>query len=218
MRIRKFGCSLVFQTLLCMLSANAFSDELRIVVEPSELTVEQGVFPKFKTFILNEGADDRLLVYPGDGSRNHYRSPMTGCSILDSASLSEHPSTPPQIKVAVCGNINALKKDSVFTLKSGQKMELDAWRSMIALTDLKPGVYRVVYYYSNHPEMEWKGGVLGNHDEEEMRLVKKSYRCELVSNEIKLTVVKPKQSNADTCNCCVLSNSVQGAESNPTSN
>ena len=143
---------------------------------------------KVRVEIKNVGKPNVTLVKLGDGSAVGWRTPIVGWSILPADSKEQHPKQPQKRMVARCGNINALKLDELFTLKPGETMKLGDWNGFPH--DIPPGKYRVVYYYSNVPDLKWSGVPLGNHDANAMREVKNSTPIALVSNELQVEVVK----------------------------
>jgi hypothetical protein len=79
-----------------------------------------------------------------------------------------------------------LKSNEVFTLAPGKSKDLPDWIGSPQLPDA--GTYSVVFYYANDPGLKWQGVPLGQHDPDAMKQVKKSHKCLLISNELKLTV------------------------------
>lgn len=141
-----------------------------------------------KVRLKNLGKSDLTLVMPGDGSSFQWRTPIVGWSFLPADSKEEHPRQPPRRRDLRCGNINPLKPDDVFTLKPGETKELTQW---IAYPyRLLPGKYRVVFYHSNVPELEWSGVPLGKHDADAMRRIRHSTPIALVSNEVLLEIAE----------------------------
>ena len=159
--------------------------ELRISCE--NLTVQSGSRPKIAVTITNRGDKPVNLVVPGGGSSRKWRTPIVGWSVISANEPdSKHPSEPPLHKGLGCGNINSLKPGEVFVLKKGDQKELSDWLGLLSFPG--PGKYRVVFYYSNDPSIEWKGIPLGKHDEKTMERVKNSTKCALISNELIFTV------------------------------
>lgn len=141
-----------------------------------------------KPQIRNTSKSNVSLVMPGDGSEVGMRTPVIGWSILSADSDDEHPKTPPRTPGARCGNTNALRMNEIFTLKPRETREFEC--RIDRPTGLTPGKYRIVFYYSNDPQMKWSGVPLGGeHDREAMRRVKESTAVALISNEVQFEVV-----------------------------
>jgi hypothetical protein len=138
--------------------------------------------------IHNVGSIPATFVMPGDGSECRWRTPLIGWSCIPVGSDQKHPKKPAEIKMARCGNINPLKANEVFSVQPGGATKLNEWAYFPY--QLPPGKYRVVFYYTNQPEIAWQGLPLGNHDEKEMRRVKKSTPVSLVSNEVVVEVTQ----------------------------
>ena len=116
------------------------------------------------------------------------RTPIVGWSFLPVDSKDRQPRQPPHLAVARCGNINRLRPEEVFDLKSGDGRDLDQWLPFSQ--PLSPGRYRVVLYYSNVPDMKWSGISLGQHDDAAIRHLKRSTPISLVSNEVQVEITK----------------------------
>ena len=159
--------------------------ELRIEI-PS--TIKQRSYQEAKVVIKNVSDAPLTLVMPGDGSDCHWRTPIVGWSFLPHDSKNRHPEEAPRRRVARCGNINRLKPDEVFVLKPGAAREIDEWVHLPHT--IAPGKYRVVFYYSNVPDMKWSGIPLGKHDEQAMRRVEGSAPVSLTSNEVQVEIVE----------------------------
>jgi hypothetical protein len=102
------------------LNQQAFCEELELRLSCKNPEYEQGSLFKEKVEIINNATNEVVLVFPGDGSASHWRTPLTGVSILSLDSEEKHPNFPPAID-AICGNINDLEKGEVFILKPGEK-------------------------------------------------------------------------------------------------
>ena len=150
---------------------------LKLSVESASLRVMEQ--PKVKITISNQGRDPVVLVRPGDGSDREMRSPLTKW-LVEPLPGEGDPKGILQV-IMDCGNINALRPDEIFTIAPG---ETETFRTNVWAVFSKPGKYRVRYVYENRPSMEWKGIVLGQHDEEAMRRVRESTSCKLISNEV----------------------------------
>ena len=161
--------------------------ELRISSEQKEFRM--GEYPKIRAVITNRSEQEVTLVQPGDGSDCSWRTPVIGWSALPADSEKEHPKAPAKRSVARCGNINPLTAKEIIRLKPGESATLSPWLGYHNIAS--PGEYRLRFYYANRPGMKWQGLPLGKHDPDAMKAVDGSTKCELVSNEIVVTV-KPK--------------------------
>jgi hypothetical protein len=160
------------------------SPPLVLHITPEKTTLIPGEKYTLRVSITNRGTESVTLVMPGDGSDAGWRTPVIGRSEL-SGDRGKHPDAPERDKGRRCGNINALKADEVFTLRPGETKEV---RKESFAAPVKTGTFRVVYYYTNDPALKWRGIPLGKHDEEAMAKVRKSFRCALRSNEVRLRV------------------------------
>ncbi|MFL6228188.1 MAG: hypothetical protein ACJ741_05370 [Pyrinomonadaceae bacterium] len=141
--------------------------------------------PAVSIIITNRGHEPVTLVRPGDGSDRGLRTPLERWLIKPLRGEG----VPKGIIRAVMpdDNINALRGDEVFTLAPG---ESETFRTYVWAAFSEPGKYRVRYEYENRPSMDWGGIVLGKHDEEAMKHVRKSTACKLTSGEVIFTVTR----------------------------
>ena len=162
-------------------------------IELKAKTTSVGVMesPKVDVIISNRGSDPVVLVRPGDGSDRELRTPLTRWLIEPVPG--EGNAEGILRTVMNCGNINALRREEVFTLAPGQSENLPM--SVWAVFS-KPGKYRVRFEYENRPLMEWGGIVLGQHYEGTMLRVRESTACKLTSNEV-IFVVTEEQDATD---------------------
>lgn len=135
-----------------------------------------------KVILKNGGTIPVTLVMPGDGSLSGRRTPITGWSLLPVDSDDDHPRTPPRFGGPICGNINPLKAEEVFSLNPGESKNLGVWAGL-PTRNLKPGKYRVAFYYKNDPKLKWRGIPLGAHDPKAMQRIRESTPVDLKSNE-----------------------------------
>jgi hypothetical protein len=160
---------------------------LELHISAKETSLTQGEQPQIHATITNKGAAPVTLVLPGDGSESGWRTPLVGFSSVKAGrGKPKHPAEVPLYRGGRCGNVNPLKGDEVFSLAPGQSKDLGDWVGSPRLAE--PGTYGVVLYYANDPGLKWRGVPLGRHDADAMRQVARSYKCLLVSNELRLTV------------------------------
>jgi len=177
--------------LLLSQLARAAADELSLKLESPEQTIHVGDFARFEVTVSNESKKPLTLVEPGDGSECKWRTPIIGWSAIAADDrVSKHPKEPPRDSRPRCGNVNSLKLDEVFTLQPGNSRKLAAWVG--APTFAMPGKYRLVFYYSNQPDLPMQGVLLGKHDDGVLEKIKQSHPCHLMSNEV-IVDVSPKQ-------------------------
>jgi hypothetical protein len=169
-------------------------EELSLRIAPSELTVKSGSLAHVGITIENKSKKTATLVMPRDGSDYGWRTPIVGWSMIpvskDGAEVKgqQHPKEPLLKRQPRCGNINALRMDDIFELKPGEKKVIDAsWISTTA--NLAPGQYKAVFYYTNDPGKRVMGIPLGRNEAGAERAIKRSTQCDLISNEIVVTVV-----------------------------
>jgi len=194
-RIRRAAIlSIITFCLLGAIPVGTFSQELpALSVELKAETTSISVMeqPKVNVIISNRGSDPVVLVRPGDGSDRELRTPLTRWLIEPVPGEGDAEGI--LRTVMNCGNINALRREEVFTLAPGQSENLPM--SVWAVFS-KPGKYRVRFEYENRPSMEWGGIVLGQHHEGTMLRVRKSTACKLTSNEV-IFVVTEEQDATD---------------------
>lgn len=76
--------------------------------------------------------------------------------------------------------MNLVRASEIFRLRPGSSRTLDEWVG--APVFAKPGVYRVVFYYHNIPELG--GPVADERRVEILEKIKQTDPCALVSNEV----------------------------------
>jgi hypothetical protein len=130
----------------------------------------------------NAGRDTVMLVLPGSGSDWGRRTPIMDWEVR-SAGGSRMERTP----VAVCGNINPLQTNEVFSLSPGGERKFHT-----AFPEHYPYEkshrYQLRLSYENRPAMDWWGSRLGAHDPDAMRLLRQSTPCRLVSDVLEVKV------------------------------
>jgi hypothetical protein len=96
---------------------------------------------------------------------------------------------PKQVPFGICGNINPLFANDVFQLPPGTQRTFG-----VAIPDYygyeKSKLYLFRLSYENRPEMDWGqgGALLGHHDPDALRLLRRSTPCKLLSNLLELEV------------------------------
>ena len=164
------------------IASSGHSNELnlRLVLNAAVLRVDES--PGVKLYVTNNSNQTVTLVQPGDGSVRGWRTPIVHWSItqLDSTETID-----PRMGF-VCGNIEALRWNEVFTLSPGETKDMTTWLPGFR----KPGTYRVSLSYENQPSREWRGIELGTHHPIAMWRVKHSTECSLTSNEVLVTVIE----------------------------
>ena len=177
-------------TILLILAASAWSEDLALQVRPPSAPIRLGDYTQFSVLITNEGPAPVTLVSPGDGSNFHWRTPKVGWSAIPMTDArEEHPDDTPVYRGGRCGNINPIKLDEVFTLAPGESRELGEWVAPPQF--LEAGEHRLVFYYENVPGASVDGLPLGDHDRGVLSKMRKSHPCKLRSKEIRV-VVHPK--------------------------
>jgi hypothetical protein len=168
-------------------SATSTKVHCALEIDPPE-EARLGDYIQLTAHIRNDGNTPVTLVQPGDGSNCGWRTPIVGWSVLPADSTESHPANPPLCKGGRCGNVNALKPDEIFTLQPGESRELSGWLGPLPID--ADGAYRVHLYYTNDPDIKWSGLPLSPHDPAAMRRLKDSTPVQLISNELKLHVIR----------------------------
>ena len=140
-----------------------------------------------EVYITNNSNETVTLVHPGDGSGSAWGTPITQWSIVKTGEQTSHLTVPnfePQMRI--CGNVNALDWDEVFTLGPGETTKLRGSGPWFG----KPGEYSIKFLYANRPSTQWLGYELGTHNPFAMWRVKHSTEVTLSSNEINVTVIE----------------------------
>jgi hypothetical protein len=187
----------IFHTCLALLACTAVitvldgfwtrsSSRLTLFIDPPTTTVRIGERVPLVAQIHNTGGQPVTLVHPGDGSLSGWRTPIVGWSVRHVGANELSDKGPGGGRR--CGNINALEWDEVFRLSPGETATLSEWAGLYAPD--KPGIYTVRMSYSNRPGLAWSGVPLGVHNPLAMTRIKLSTECDLVSNEVQLTVTE----------------------------
>ncbi len=146
-----------------------------ITLGPERQVILAGEMPDLVATLRNDGAADVVLVEPGDGSREGWRTPL-----IEWSGIPGWPST------GRCGNINSLKADEVFPLKVGETRRLRGWFSPILFL---PGTYRIAVRYTNSPKMARRGLPLDEDDPGAREALRDSTPVTTVSNEVEVVVL-----------------------------
>jgi len=143
--------------------------------------------PILSATIENVGSRSAVLMMPGDGSYDGWRTPRIKWSLL-SANAPQAKHTPPSLvrRFRQCGVLDPRRPGDIFTLASGEHRLVDS----ISVNDLpgKSGQYRIVFYYQNDPR--GKTGIPGYAAPDVLEQVRQSTPCLLMSNELILTMKK----------------------------
>lgn len=172
----------------CSDSVNHGPPKCELVVELPARVKQHEIPGDIRISIRNVGHSDVSLVMPGDGSECAWRTPIIGWSALPLDSHEAHPEKPVRRPTGRCGNIGPLTAEQVFTLKPGESQSLGTWLDFP--TQLEAGKYRVLFYYENRPDIEWRGIPLGDHDADAMDVVTESDAVSLLSEEVIVEVTK----------------------------
>jgi hypothetical protein len=148
-----------------------------VELSPHSQTIRIGERLVLDVTLVNRGTQDVVLVEPGDGSLDGWRTPIIEWS-RDFEDRSRR-----------CGNVGSLQPDEVFTLKPGEARQL---RGSVRLPQPRvPGSYRIALRYTNRPDLEWIGVPLGaGHDPGTMEAVQMSTPVSAVSNSVELIVTE----------------------------
>lgn len=163
--------------------------------------------PPFAVSLVNRDKRAVTLVRPGDGSVDGLRTPIISWSVIDVNAPSKDP---PRISTifGICGNMNPLQQNEVFTLDPGEKITFGDW--IRPSFWLPPGTYEVSFNYSNVPDLKWADSRMRydrniwqqfahripswqygpHHDKVAMRQVRTSTPFKGTSNSVKIVVKK----------------------------
>jgi hypothetical protein len=136
----------------------------------------------FEVWLVNDGPRAVTLVEPGDGSTAAWRTPIIQWSTSPSHQFERSPLPGRRM----CGNVNALKVDEVFTLRLGQRHRLSNWIGGPLLPS--SGEARVAVRYLNDPARPFVGVSLGPPNEAAARAIRGSTPIDLVSNQVTVNV------------------------------
>jgi hypothetical protein len=151
--------------------------ELRVMTP----VVKKGEPPQLVVEVVNVTDHEITLVQPGDGSELGWRTPVVRWQVDGHG--------PPD--VGLCGNINPLTADEVFTLTPGQRATLGGWVGQPYLP--KAGKYRVWVRYENTPDLECYGWSLEPHDPAAIARVRASTPAVGDSNTVVIEVADDKE-------------------------
>jgi hypothetical protein len=133
------------------------------------------------------------LVLPGDGSSSEMRTPIVKWAVLGADGPVK------QTGIHVDATIDPLRPGEVIRLPSGQTRELTEWIPPIEIS--AAGTYQISLRYTNDPYREWASvyrpprRILSpfpsyvDHDSTEMKRVKSSTPCDLVSARVEIVVI-----------------------------
>ncbi len=129
---------------------------------------EYGEWPQFTAAITNRGGEPVSLVQPGEGSDHGWRAPTIGWSILREGDPPRpHARNTRLAGWRSCGTIASLHEAELFVVEPGGTHPLADWDRQATLSfeprpergpALRPGDYRVVFYYANDPQRLYRGG------------------------------------------------------------
>jgi hypothetical protein len=143
--------------------------------------------------IRNTGDKSLDLVLPGDGSSSEMRTPIVKWAVLGADGPVK------QTGIHFDATIDPLRPGEVIRLQSGQTRELTEWIPPIEIS--AAGTYQISLRYTNDPYREWANvyhpprRILSpfpsyvDHDSVEMKRVRTSTPCDLVSAPVEIVVV-----------------------------
>ena len=154
------------------------SAQIDIVLTTTTPVVKMGQAPQFSISLTNRGKRSVTLVKPGEGSLYGWRTPIISWSGINDDYLSPR-----------CGNISALKKEEVFKIDPGEKIQLYS-RWTYPLFSLQLGTYEVAFNYENVPKLDWTDFSLGRPDRFALRRLRNSTPFKGTSNTVTIVVVE----------------------------
>ena len=186
-----FGLTSIFNFDSNVIISDKDSIQLRISTPNSSISLSKKEVPSIIVNLFNPTKDTIIIVLPGDGSIDGWRTPIVKWSIIKLGNTQNHPDEDKAIsgqRRMRCGNVNGLKLDEIKYLAPNDSLQLNRW-VYLNFRPHQPSKYSIKFYYRNDPNIEWKG--LGNNDNKALSIVKnESKELNLVSNEIVLTVVE----------------------------
>jgi len=150
--------------------------------------------------IRNTGEKSLDLVLPGDGSSSGMRTPIFKWAVVGANGPVK------QTGIHVDATIDPLQPGEVVRLQSSQTREIPKWIPPIEIS--AAGTYQISLRYTNDPHREWASvyrpprRILSpfpsfvDHDETEMKRVRTSAPCDLVSEPVEIVVVPEKMVRA----------------------
>lgn len=158
---------------------------LKLRLSATKTTWKLKEYPRISVSLVNDSLEPVTLVRSGDGSEVGWRTPIVSWKVFPF----ERGSKALEERVMLrCGNMNPLEASEIFQLDAGQSQTspgyiwLDQWKN------LKPGRYRLVFFYRNNPELKWRNEA--ENKPSLMEEVHNSTACSLQSNEIVLTFTR----------------------------
>jgi hypothetical protein len=143
--------------------------------------------------IRNTGEKSLDLVLPGDGSSSEMRTPIVKWAVRGADGPVK------QTGIHMDATIGPLRPGEVIRLQSGQSRELTEWIPSIEIS--AAGIYQISLRYTNDPYRVWAGAYrpprrilspfpsFRDHDSAEMKRVRTSTPCDLVSAPVEIVVV-----------------------------
>lgn len=181
--------TIAIMALLQIASISVAGEGLRLHVSLPRSTLSAGESVRPRAILVNAGDAAVVLVLPGDGSRQGWRTPRVGFSAIPLAGAETHPGEVPLSEFRSCGNINPIRSSEVFRLEPGERRNIERWMPFLQLRE--PGMYRVVFYYQNVPDLRIRGVLLGlGHEPGVEEAMRGSAPVFLVSNELLVEVLE----------------------------
>lgn len=162
------------------------SDKISLQISSEKTSVKIGEELSLKVLVTNNDTETVVLVNPGDGSEQGWRTPIVQWSVIEAGEKTQHPVEPIPDTRPRCVNMNRLKSEEIFSLSPGETRELD-WTYLPPYR--KNGTYKVAFLYANSPSIEWRGeSAINYHNPVALWQAKHSTETNLISNEIIFTV------------------------------
>lgn len=135
--------------------------------------IKAGEAPRLVLTIFNRGNREVMLVTPGDGSWEGWRTPRIAFS---RGSLPR----------GGCGCKNPLMIDEVFTLKPGEARELEEWISAVCFS--RPGRYKLALRFTNEPDCMTNYGPTSAKEQAALNAFRRTTPVSAVSNTVEIVV------------------------------
>ncbi len=161
-----------------VLTPSIFAGDLKLTIAPTQLVVGRGQTLPLEASITNETSAKVVLLLCGDGSDVGLRPPRIEWSFIPVESRERHPKVVSSTSHRGFSEINAVRRSEVVTLKPDESRPLGEWIGIP--TDLPPGRYRAVHYYTNDPKQKITGEPWEESEVGVERLIAESSPCKLI--------------------------------------
>lgn len=135
-------------------------------------------------FLTNNTEESITVMRPGDGSEMGWRPPKINVTVYRSGHK-KWESFDRMRNVGRCGVMNPLTDYDFVTIKPGESMNITGWVWLPIAKEL--GTYLIEVEFENDPTMRTR---VGAPTPELMERMRKSFKCKIKSNMVKIEVVR----------------------------